>query len=292
MSAGGSARPQSAGRHLALLSREIGVRGRGARRDLEEELEPPPLTPIPVLQANLASALERQVAEALGIPDKQPIPRLPPDTESCRQGGKCCWRWLARAAVDHISGEPTAHAPLPQMVQTLKEEVTFLRTQHVRADVAEGRAQVAEQALSALRVEQNSSGKELTELRAMQRQLGRLQAENESLQVNSGRHAAVVAGLQDEAARQRQDAADAKRKSADAELRLETMQQLLSDQKSVEEELRKKLLHLEKELSNKEYELSKANDVIQGFKKKKGKKSASPRAKGRMASPRAKGRIR
>jgi len=223
------------------------------RRELEEELQPPPLTPVP---ARLATPLERQLAEALGISGCEAMPRLPMEAEGCRHGGRCCWRWLARAALEHISGGPMGHWSLPEMVTSMKEELAYLRARRDEAQAAKERADASEEALVSLRAQQSSTEKELGELRAMQREFGRLQAEIQCLQVTGGRQAALQHGLQQEVASLKLEVRTAEQKAVNAERRAaDTLTDVVNLRLS-EEDLKRQLDVMQKELVKKDSEIT------------------------------------
>ena len=115
--------------HAATLAREpephsleqmiIGSPDFG-RRTLEEELREPVLTPIP---STLATPLEKQIGTAIGLKGKgRQVPRLPRDVVSCKHGSTCCWRWLARAALEEVAGTSLASMSLAEGVAQIKEE--------------------------------------------------------------------------------------------------------------------------------------------------------------------------
>lgn len=103
-------------------------------RALEEELRPVVLSPVP---ANMATPLERQMAETLGLQDQPHWPRLPMEVGSCEQGARCCWRWLARAALEEVAGEPVGHLELAKVVAFLKDEMKAAAELRVWADSCE-----------------------------------------------------------------------------------------------------------------------------------------------------------
>ena len=90
------------------------------RRALEEELQQPVLTPIP---NSLATSLEKQLGTAIGLKGKNRlVPRLPRDVVHCLHGQNCCWRWLARAAMEEICGSSLASVSLADGISQMKEE--------------------------------------------------------------------------------------------------------------------------------------------------------------------------
>lgn len=92
------------------------------RRSMEEELREPVLTPIP---NSLGTPLEKQIATAIGRKGKgRLVPRLPRTAVSCKHGSDCCWRWLARAALEEIWGSSLASLSLAESVTKIKEDRT------------------------------------------------------------------------------------------------------------------------------------------------------------------------
>ena len=90
------------------------------RRSLEEELAEPVLTPIP---NSIATPLEKQIATAIGLKGRgRLVPRLPRSVVSCKHGSDCCWRWLARAALEQIWGSSLASLSLAESVKKIKED--------------------------------------------------------------------------------------------------------------------------------------------------------------------------
>lgn len=236
------------------------VRGRGQdlpRRGLEEELQPQPLSPVPT---SLATPLEKQVAEAIGLPTSgrgATVPRLPIDVESCRHGGRCCWRWLARVALEHISGNTPSRASLPQMVGKVKEELRCFRAEHEEVESALGSAQRAEQAFSQLQIAHAAAEGELAQLRAMQRDMGRLQAEVQCLQVAAGRQTAVEEALRLESAKLRSDLRESDQKVVELERRVVVAEGDAASRRVSEDALKQQTQELHKELLKKDTELSK-----------------------------------
>lgn len=90
------------------------------RRSLEEELREPILTPIP---NSIATPLEKQIATAVGLRGRaRLVPRLPRTVVGCKHGADCCWRWLARVALEQIWGSSLASFSLAESVQKIKED--------------------------------------------------------------------------------------------------------------------------------------------------------------------------
>eukprot|EP00928_Gymnodinium_smaydae_P011679 TRINITY_DN14282_c0_g1_i1.p1 TRINITY_DN14282_c0_g1~~TRINITY_DN14282_c0_g1_i1.p1 ORF type:complete len:391 (-),score=62.95 TRINITY_DN14282_c0_g1_i1:155-1327(-) len=118
---GSSSRPGFMGGRLASNS---WCRATAGDRALEDELRPTPLSRV---DAREATPIETQFAMALGIMGDSHWPRLPLEVGGCEQGNRCCWRWLARAALEQVAGEPMSHMGLPDMLQMLREDMTELR---------------------------------------------------------------------------------------------------------------------------------------------------------------------
>ena len=90
------------------------------RRALEEELQQPVLTPIP---NSIATSLEKQLGTAIGLKGRNRlVPRLPRDVVHCLHGQNCCWRWLARAAMEEASGSSFASMSLADSIAMIKQE--------------------------------------------------------------------------------------------------------------------------------------------------------------------------
>merc|ERR1719462_174266 len=74
----------------------------------------------------MATPLETQLALSLGVQDSSQYPRLPLEVGACQQGPHCIWRWLARAALEEVSGEALGHLALPQAVAFVKDKIKEL----------------------------------------------------------------------------------------------------------------------------------------------------------------------
>jgi len=158
-----ASRPSSAGRRLTPAAPSVhmapgaacGTMGGGLVRALEEELRGPALGPVP---ASLSTPMERCVAEALGLTGGQLVPRLPLDVEQCDLGGRCCWRWLARAALEHIAGggallglENMGSLGMPVMVASLRARLESDAATHAALDAAQSQIQHYVEEISSLR---------------------------------------------------------------------------------------------------------------------------------------------
>ena len=113
--------PSRANRPLGPRSLENTTQGSDlSRRAVEEELQQPVLTPVP---NSLATPLEKQIGTAIGLKGRSRIvPRLPRDVVQCLHGQSCCWRWLARAALEQIHGSSLASMSLADGVTLMKED--------------------------------------------------------------------------------------------------------------------------------------------------------------------------
>lgn len=233
-----------------------------SRRALEEELTEPILAPVPT---GIATPLERQLAKAIGLTGPS-VPRLPRDVVSCDKGARCCWRWLARAAIDDVSGKRTIHLTIGEAVSSLKAELRTLRSNFTSAEVQRQRAELAEEEAERLRESNIKAMHEVKEFRQLERETGRVQSECVELKLSIGRLEAQI---------QSQIAEIAKLKSerelvisaatADLETRLEETQRELMKAHAKEDDLVKRL----------DYEIS---------LRKKNAEAARPKAKAKALS--------
>lgn len=184
-------RPASAGaaiRRPPALGRQA-----TAASALDDELQPPPLAPVPL---EFATPLERQFSSVLGLADRMQALKLPAEVEACPRGGRCCWRWLARAAVEQVGGSSTAHLGLAEAVRTLREELTQLRG--ADSERLDAQAQTSRHSEALLQVQERCAAAEaeLRGLRGVQDELGRLQVENDHLRTTNGRLVNTERGLE------------------------------------------------------------------------------------------------
>eukprot|EP00929_Paragymnodinium_shiwhaense_P015114 TRINITY_DN123135_c0_g1_i1.p1 TRINITY_DN123135_c0_g1~~TRINITY_DN123135_c0_g1_i1.p1 ORF type:complete len:424 (+),score=88.38 TRINITY_DN123135_c0_g1_i1:167-1438(+) len=188
-------RPASAGRHHGRDAPWAAAAQAAAQQKaaIEEELHGHVLTPIP---AALATPLERRVAEVLGLADEPDYPRLPLDTEACAHGGRCCWRWLARAALEEVGGELLAKRCAAEGLTRLElcELVSMLREEFAVAHVLKERLLVSEEQKATLQVElaearqaAQAAQHGLTELGKLQEQIRDQRLENIELQTANAR---------------------------------------------------------------------------------------------------------
>jgi len=247
-----SGRRNSAGSIRAPLS-PSGGRGpsrTGAWSALESERKPLPipLTPVPV---DLATPLEQQFAEVLGLGSTGQALRLPGDVGSCNMGSRCCWRWMARAAIEQAAEEPTGHLSLAEAVAVVKEELQLLRDRdeifrqgHELCGQLQRQAKENAEKMARLTQENEENRKELAELRLVREMVHDTQAQNTELRADNARRVNVERGLnkivaslqaqqhlllEGDLKEARQHTADAERQAASAErqkteakLRLET----------------------------------------------------------------------
>lgn len=151
------------------------------------------------------------------------------------------------------------HWSLPEMVGSLKEELAYLRSRRDEAQGAKERAEASEEVLESLRVQQASTEKELGELRAMQREFGRLQAEIQCLQVTGGRQSALQHGLQQEVASLKLEVRSAGQRAVDAERRAADSLTDVVNLRLSEEDLKRQLEAAQKELAKKDSEITRRN---------------------------------
>lgn len=144
----------------------------------------------------LATPLERQFSAVLGLTERMQALKLPAEVEACPRGGRCCWRWLARAAVEQVGGVGTAHLGLAEAVRALREELARLRAEGGEREEALARAGRDAEAAAGLRELCASAESELRGLRGVQDELGRVQVENEHLRTANGRHVNTERGLE------------------------------------------------------------------------------------------------
>lgn len=163
---------------------------------LQEELQPPPLGDIP-WQA--ATVLERHFAKTLGMGEMQMAMRLPPDTEVCPLGGRCCWRWLARGAIERVMDRTVSHLTLSDAVKSSAEELEEVRFQ--AADCVELRALrdrglQDSRDLAALRVKHQELEVQVQDLKGYRDEYNKVLVEKNEVQEANTRHVAAQRGLE------------------------------------------------------------------------------------------------
>ncbi|CAK9037249.1 unnamed protein product [Durusdinium trenchii] len=155
------------------------------RRSLEEELREPILTPIP---NSLGTPLEKQVATAIGLRGKgRNVLRLPRSVVSCKHGCDCCWRWLARAALEQIWGGSLASLSLADSVLKIKEEFAQMQDARRAFETEQFRAKAAEEEVATLQHELKKNKVDGREFRILEREHGRLQNEVADLRAARGK---------------------------------------------------------------------------------------------------------
>ncbi|CAE7562529.1 unnamed protein product [Symbiodinium natans] len=230
--------PSRANRPLGPRSLENTTQGSDlSRRAVEEELQQPVLTPVP---NSLATPLEKQIGTAIGLKGRSRIvPRLPRDVVQCLHGQSCCWRWLARAALEQIHGSSLASMSLADGVTLMKEELEQLREEHSIKETERGRAEAAEENLASLQKQLAATKVDYKEFRALERSHGHLQEEAASLRISTGSLMAQLEVQKQDSARQ----LAAMSGKADAEvaalrLRAEQAEKELAKSQATETELR------------------------------------------------------
>jgi len=258
-------------------------------RALEEEMKPTPLGPV---LAEIATPLEQQLARVLGVEDESHWPRLPMEVGSCDQGGKCCWRWLARAALEQVAGEPMSHLVLSEVVASLRsdmKELAELRKYH--SSVTEELAQAAQDRndLKAARKVMSELQDELSRLKRKESELVSLQAKHAELEES---HAKLR--MQDENLKRQLsslkaeqkiltegDLAAAKHRAEEAERELTKAAASKLDLKVMTEDLERQLARERKEAADQKEanaRLQQEIDKLTRKPKKKAKPKRSPRS--------------
>eukprot|EP00930_Biecheleria_cincta_P049352 TRINITY_DN34566_c0_g1_i1.p1 TRINITY_DN34566_c0_g1~~TRINITY_DN34566_c0_g1_i1.p1 ORF type:complete len:389 (+),score=79.04 TRINITY_DN34566_c0_g1_i1:94-1260(+) len=297
------ARPASAGsmgkvqRESQALALELALSASAGglettRWALEEELREPILTPVPL---SLATPLEKEVATAIGIKGKKDspqIPRLPRDVEACKQGSRCCWRWLARAALEEVSGQSFQMVSLGDAVSRLKVELVGLRQERGQAETQRMRAQQADDELVVLRDALAHAQRDAKDFRGLERETGRLQEESAELRATNGRLEAQL-----DAHRTHNEKLVAEMRSAvDAETavlraRLEEVEKQLAKARLSEEELHRQILEREKSVRSTRSPTDPRNKIVDETEKRR-QRAARRAAMKRRAAARATGRPR
>jgi len=210
------------------------------RRALEEEILEPVLSAVP---HGLATPLEKQLAAVIGIKGRNcSVPRLPRDVDGCKTGGRCCWRWLARAALQEVSGTSMTDRSLAECVPGLKAEFQNLREEHGRAETYRMRFMQAEDSLIQMREELEKCKQEVREVRSLERETGRIQEESAELRATKGRLEAQLAKEKHEVSQlQSEMRAKIDEATAPFRARAEEAEKALLVAKAEAEELEKKL---------------------------------------------------
>jgi len=227
-------------------------------RALEEELKPAALAPVP---AHMATPLERQFAEVLGIEDEVMFPRLPLEVGSCESVSRCCWRWLTRAALEEISGEPLGHRDIADAVAELRREVSTvgeLRAWAEEARIELEQAVVTKQELDELRKTHAETAEEMQALRFKEVEMNRMSQEIRAQQGFFDRMKKSENELREEVARLRAeqvvlvegDLVAARHRAAQAEKDVQALSKSKEELKVSSDELDVQLALLRREVTN------------------------------------------
>eukprot|EP00405_Crypthecodinium_cohnii_P037813 CAMPEP_0206539616 /NCGR_PEP_ID=MMETSP0325_2-20121206/8529_1 /ASSEMBLY_ACC=CAM_ASM_000347 /TAXON_ID=2866 /ORGANISM="Crypthecodinium cohnii, Strain Seligo" /LENGTH=350 /DNA_ID=CAMNT_0054037209 /DNA_START=233 /DNA_END=1281 /DNA_ORIENTATION=+ len=120
----------------------------------------------------LATDLELRLASALGLRKCRHIPGLPENATICENPENCLWRFLARAAIEHIAGEGSPDLELPALIAKVQTELHNLRGKSRKDDLA----------LANIRDLSAEEMRELSDIRALKLRVERLESENQDLQ--------------------------------------------------------------------------------------------------------------
>jgi len=155
--------------HAAVFSAQSTTAGgdSSVAQALQEELDGLPLGPR---SAEHASRSELLFARALGLENSSVWPVLPQEARDCKHGYRCCWWWLARAALEEIA----SHTTIP--------EPTSLAMSDLIVDL-----QVELEELSELRTWSEGARKELTEAATNREELRRLRHAIADVREEAGR---------------------------------------------------------------------------------------------------------
>lgn len=231
---------------------------------MEEELGEPVLTRIP---NSIATQLEKQVATAIGLRGRaRLVPRLPRSVVSCKHGSDCCWRWLARAALEEIWGSSLATLSLAECVKKMKEEFAQLQADRRDFEAEQFRAKAAEETAARLQEELTECKVDGREFRVLEREHGRVQNETIELRTLAGK--------------------------LDAQLELQRKQwhqeKEVMIQQAVENDLRERVKELQQQVRELKSELQEDRNMKLTLMKKPGKKKPSAK----RSAPRRKSKSR
>lgn len=217
---------------------------------------------------------------ALGVHGASMVQRLPHEVEGCPAGPNCCWRWLARGALEQVSGCSTSQLGLPQMVSNLREELRFLRAEKDTATAERERAEAAEAAVVALKKELQAANKELDKLRGVQKACSKLEAEYWALEASDCQHQGAVKQLEAEVEKLRGEKEALREKEAESHTKQQVTSNRLKEAKSAHAELAKRIQEvvLDKVLLE-----QRQGDQDTARKKGKKARSGSPRKRGKPA---------
>lgn len=156
-----------------------------AERLLAERLGVAPLEPV---LTDMATPLEKEFAEELGIAGEALVPRLPADTTACSSGARCIWRWLGRMAIEEAAGTRMNQLEVCEMVARLRKDLEGAGKQRQRDA----------EALAKLQDSQAADASELCEFRGVRERLARANIDKQGLQELNKRLVATTKTLEQE----------------------------------------------------------------------------------------------
>jgi len=232
-------------------------------RAFEEELQPAVLSPV---SPDQATPLERQMAEALGLQDDDEWRRLPMEVGCCDWGGRCCWRWLARAALEEVAGEPVGHLPLAAVVAHLRDQVRSYVDLRAWADSAELELQhsaIQKEEIDRLRRALAQAQEDVQELRGHAKVSHELQEHHAALKDDYAKMKASEERMREEANRIRAekvllmegDLAAWRLRAENAEKELVQLVQSREEHKASSKNLGRQLAVVQEELTNEQEKL-------------------------------------
>lgn len=245
------------------------------RRSVEEELSEPVLTRIP---NSIATQLEKQVATAIGLRGRaRLVPRLPRSIVSCKHGSDCCWRWLARAALEEI-----------ECVKKMKEEFAQLQADRRDFEAEQFRAKAAEETAAQLQEELAECKVDGREFRVLERERGRVQNEAVELRTLAGKLDAQLE-LQRKQWHQEKEVM-IQQATAETEAlrsRAESAEASAIQAQAVENDLRERVKELQQQVRELKSELQEDRNMKLKLMKTPGKKKAAKRSASRRATSRS-----
>lgn len=244
------------------------------RRCVEEELGEPVLTRIP---NSIATQLEKQVATAIGLRGRaRLVPRLPRSVVSCKHGSDCCWRWLARAALEEIWGSSLATLSLAECVKKMKEEFAQLQADRRDFEAEQFRAKAAEETAARLQEELTECKVDGREFRVLEREHGRVQNETIELRTLAGKLDAQLE-LQRKQWHQEKEVMiqQATAETEQLRSRAESAETSAVQAQAVENDLRERVKELQQQVRELKSELQEDRNMKLKLMKKPGKKKPS-----------------
>eukprot|EP00927_Polykrikos_kofoidii_P069560 TRINITY_DN65084_c0_g1_i1.p1 TRINITY_DN65084_c0_g1~~TRINITY_DN65084_c0_g1_i1.p1 ORF type:complete len:316 (-),score=37.81 TRINITY_DN65084_c0_g1_i1:175-1122(-) len=162
--------------------------------------------------ANVEPPMALRIAEALGIVDEVGIARIPADVQACSSGSRCCWRWLARAALEHVGGSFLStsmgrrHASLSELVSLLKAEVSSVNKKSDALEECQNQIARDAEKLAVLKQLDRVNDTEIAELQSIRKELAQARAECLELRSSNGRLIAGETRFENELAASHQSA--------------------------------------------------------------------------------------